>query len=234
MSRLLLSLHPTVCLLAAASSLTIALTAHAGTITAPGRSLFPANSTGQVGPFGSTPAPNNDGSTVASPNRINYQVFANTNGTMDVEFLVTDSGGVTEYFVSQAWFNLTGQSWAGFHLELGFGVGSSFQRSGSGDFLSFDLDDVGPPAGSPRFGSVAIDFDTLDFSGGLVSGPAPLPMGFTIDVPDRLASWNPEGRNSFTLRQLPVLSAVPEPGSASLFLIGALAMLGLRKQRRRA
>ena len=80
---------------------------------------------------------------------------------------------------------------------------------------------------------VAQDFDTLDFSGGLVNGPAPAPMGFTIDVPDGLVAWSPEGQNRFTLRQMPIL-AVPEPGSAPLFLAGALALLGLVKQRRRA
>lgn len=227
------SRYPAVCLLALASACVLALPARAGTITAPGRSIFPASSSGQVGPFGSNPAPNNDGSTVPSPNQFSVQVFANDNGPMDIEFIVADSGGVTEYLFSQAWFNLTSQAWSGFHLELGFGVGAAFQRSGAGDFLSFDLDSLGPQAGSPRLPAVAIDFDTLDFGGGLVSGPAPLPMGFTIDVPDGLSFWNPEGQNRFTLRQMPILAAVPEPGSVPLFLAGALAVLGLLKQRGR-
>lgn len=229
-----LSRYPTVCLLALASACVLVVPAHAGTLTTtPGRVIFPGNSSGQVGPFGSNPAPNNDGGSTPSANRISVQVFANSSGLMDIEFNVADSGGVTEYLVSQAWFNLTGQDWTGFRFELGFGVGTSFQRSGAGDFLSFDLDNVGPLAGSPRLPQVTQDFDTLDFGGGLVSGPAPLPMGFTIDVPDGLAAWNPEGQNRFTLRQMPVLAAVPEPASAALLLAGVLGVAGLVGQRRR-
>ena len=232
MSRQLLSRYPTVCLLALASACVLVLPARAGTITLPGSIVFPANSSGQVGPFGSNPAPNNDGSTAPSANRINVQVFANSSGLMDVEFQVADSGGITEYLVGEAFFNLTSQAWAGFHFELGYGIGAGFVASSADDGLHFDIESPAPPAGSPRFTQVSQGLDTLDFSGGLVSGPAPLPMGFTIDVPDRLDVWNPTGQNRFTLRQMPVLAAVPEPATAALLLAGVLGLIGLLRQRR--
>lgn len=222
-------LHRSVCLLALASGCALVLPARAGTITAPGRTVFPANSSGQVGPFGSNPAPNNDGSSAPSPNKLSYQVFANSSGPMDVEFVVADSGGVTEYLVGQAFFNLTGQAWSGFRFELGYGVGAGFVRSGAGDGLGFDLDSPAPPAASPLFAAVAQGLDTLAFDGGPVTGPAPLPMGFTIDVPDHLADWNPEGQRRFTLRQMPVLAAVPEPAT-TLLLAAGLALIGRRRR----
>jgi hypothetical protein len=223
--------YPVVCLLAMASALVLCLPANAGTITALGRSVLPGNTTGQIGPVGSTPAPNNDGSSAPSPNQINYQLFVNSSGRVDVEFVVADSGGVTEYRFGQVLFNLTGKPWAGFEFELGYGVGADFVRSTSGDRLGFDLDSPAPPAGSPAFATVSQGLDTLSFGGGQVAGAAPLPMGFTIDVPDALASWNPAGQNRFTLRQLPVVTAVPEPSTAVLLLAGSLALIAWRRRR---
>ena len=221
--------YPAVCLLALASAFTLCEPARAGTITAPGRTVLPGTSTGQIGPFGSNPAPNNDGSSAPSPNLISYQVFANSSGRIEVEFMVANSGGVTEYRVGQVLFNLTGQSWAGYQFELGYGVGADFVRSTAADGLGFDLDSPAPAAGSPAFATVAQGQDTLAFSGGLVAGAGPLPMGFTINVPDGLAAWNPSGENRFTLVQLPVLAAVPEPATALLLALG-LALVGRRRR----
>jgi PEP-CTERM motif len=222
--------HPVFCLLTLSSALVLCLPAHAGTITALGRSVFPGTSTGQIGPIGSSPAPNNNGSSAPSSNLINYQVFASNSGRLDVEFVVADSGGVTEYRFAQVLFNITGQPWSGFDFELGYGVGSDFVRSAADDGLGFDLDSPAPPAGSPAFATAAQGLDTLSFGGGQVAGPTPLPMGFTIDVPDALASWNPAGQARFTLRQLPVITAVPEPSTAMLLLAGSLALIACRRR----
>jgi PEP-CTERM motif len=223
--------YPVACLLALSSAVILCLPARAGTITAFGRSVLPGSSTGQIGPVGSSPAPNNDGSSVPSPNQVNYQVFANSNGALEVEFVVANSGGVTEYRFGQVLFNLTGETWFGFEFELGYGVGTDFVRSAAADGLGFDLDSPAPPAGSPAFATVAQGLDTLSFGGGLVAGATPLPMGFTIDVPDALAAWNPTGQPRFTLRQSPVTSAVPEPSTAMLLLAGSLALIALRRKR---
>src|SRR5215208_2804866 len=103
----------------------VALDASAATITSIGSTVFPGASTGTLGPVGSTPGPNNDNATSASANVIPYFVFFNAFGTLDVEFLVANSGGTSEYRVAQTLVNNSGQPWTDFHFELGFGVGTA-------------------------------------------------------------------------------------------------------------
>jgi len=68
-----------------------------------------------------------------------------------VEFVVANSGGTTEYLVTQSLVNNSGQTWTDFHFELGFGVGTDFIRSGDTDGLDFDTPDQDPAPTSSVF-----------------------------------------------------------------------------------
>ena len=46
--------------------------------------------------MGATPSPNNDNATGASANVVPYSIFFNSLGTLDVEFVATNSGGTTK------------------------------------------------------------------------------------------------------------------------------------------
>lgn len=207
--------------------------ARAGTITSIAASILPGFSTGTIGPVGSTPAPNNDNATAASPNVIAYSIFHNALGVgvTDVEFVVTGSGGTTEYRFTQTLINNTGSIWTGFRYELGFGTGTGFVRSALGDGLDFDDPDHDPVPTSNRFSLLDHGVDLLEWSGGSVPLLTSLIQTLAIDVPDNLAAANPNGQSRFTLRQLPVIAAadVPAPASLSLFV---LALAGMTAGRR--
>lgn len=199
--------------------------ARGGTITGLGASSLPGFSTGTIGPVGNTPSPNNDNSAVASPNVIPYSIFYNTFGTAEVEFVVVNSGGTSEYRITQTLLNTSGQVWAGLHFELGFGTGAGFVVSTASDAVDFDIPDLDPAATAFPFPTLGHQADTLDWSGAVAPVFSPAVVSFHIDVPDDLQLINPSGLNRFTLRQTPVAAQapVPEPGSA-LFLLSGLAV----------
>jgi hypothetical protein len=62
-------------------------------------------------------------------------VFFNSPGMLETRFALTDSGGTTEYRLTQSFFNNTETAWAGFGFELGFGTRANFDLSQLGDTL---------------------------------------------------------------------------------------------------
>ncbi len=198
----------------------------AGIISSASTVALPGSSTATIGPIGNNPAPNNDNDTTASPNLIPYTIFYNALGVgiADVEFIVSASGGTTEYRNTQTLINNTGETWTGFHFELGFGLGSGFVRSGPADFLDFDTPDLDPAATASVFTQLSHQADTVDWTGGTVPSIGVAAFSLAIDVPDNLTNFHPGGLNRFTLRQVPI-TAVPEPGSLLLAGIGAICLL---------
>jgi hypothetical protein len=212
--------------------------AEAGVISGATVVSLPGLSSGALGPLGVTPAPNNDNATAPSPNAIGFSIFFNTFGTAEYEFSVTQSGGTTEYLFSSpgatvplAVVNLTGIPWDGFRVELGFGTGTAFVPSGSGDALDFDTPERDPAPFSSRFPVLVHDPDLLSWSGGVFPTASGGTFSFSVDVPDGLAAFHPGGLNRFTVRLTPTVAAAPEPTAMLLVSTGALALLTRRCRR---
>jgi len=137
---------------------------------------------------------------------------------IDVEFLVTDSGGTTEYVFREGVNNGTGVDWTDYHLVLGYGTGGSFVASGPGDGLDFDAPDEDSVYDFGPFTTLTITEDTIDAEGGVLPYLAFAEFYFPIDVPD--------GIDSFTVRQLPT---IPEPASLGLLALGGFALMRRRR-----
>lgn len=140
-------------------------------------------------------------------------------GPVDIVLDVIDSGGVTEYLVTEGVQNSTGLDWSGYRIELGTGTGAGFVKSTPGDGLDFDYPDFDSDLdfnpGGFFFPTVTATEDDLTATGGV--HPDFAYAGnylFHVDVPD--------GITSFTIRQTPI--PVPEPASAGLLALGGLAL----------
>jgi len=182
-----------------------------------------------MGPVGTTPAPNNDDAPGASPNAISYSIFFNSPGALETEFVLSDSGGTTEYLFNQLFINNSNWTWTGFRFELGYGTGANFVRSQPADVLMFDGFENRTTANSSKY-NVTVDQKTLEWNGPALSRISSVSFSFAIDVPDDLTLANPNGTNRFTLRQTPLAataSSAPEPATAGLIGM-ALAALGRR------
>lgn len=202
----------------------------AGTISSITWFALPGFSTGSLNvPLPA--APNND-NTASSPNTIAFSIFFNSGGLgpADLEFGVANSGGTTEYLATLSGFGLvnnTGIPFTGFLAQLGFGTGTAFVLSTEADALDFDTLDRDPAPQSSSFPTLTHDPDTLHWSGGVVPSPSGFTLGFSFDVSDGLPS------DRFTLRLTPLAdTAVPEPATSLLVLLG-LSSIALVRSRRR-
>lgn len=181
-----------------------------------------------VNPIAPAVVPNNDDHAGPSPNLVfipqkNYVGI----GPVDIEFTVVDSGGVTEYVFLEGVFNGTGIPWTDYHIQLGFGMGTAYTPSPSGDGLDFDDPDLSSPFSFAPFTTVVIGEDDIDAYNGIVLPfTYVFPFAFHIDVPD--------GITSFTVRQYPTIDGliVPEPSGAILGS-GILGVLTALRRRRR-
>lgn len=166
-------------------------------------------------------APNNDNVAGVSPNLVqvlqkNYVGI----GPVDLVFTVADTGGTTEYRVNEGVANNTGIAWSDYHMELGFGFGSSFVAATPGGGLDFDAPDYDSPVTfGPGFPSFIVTELEIFASGFLPNTAFNGGMVLHLDVPD--------GISEFTLRQSPI--PVPEPTAGVLLLFG----LGLLRRRTR-
>jgi hypothetical protein len=148
-------------------------------------------------------------------------------GYIDIVFHVTPTSGVTQYKVFESVDNNTLSNWSSYKIELGFGTGTGFTQSPSGDGLDFGAPVYAPPLVSSAFSNVANSEDVLVFSNG-THGTGSETYQFRIDVPNLpdVAGGPPP---TFTLRQIP--TAVPEPSSCLLVLCALTCMWLYRKHR---
>lgn len=166
---------------------------------------------------------NNDNVVGASDNLIliNQKAFG-VSDYIDMEFSVVNSGGTTEYLLTEGLANNTSDTWTSYRIELGFGVGGGYVSSVSGDGLDFDSPDFDSPAELviPFFADLVFGEDVITLDDGAMGPLSFSDLIFSVDVPD--------GISSFTIRQIPVV--VPEPSTALLLLGG---LMGLASSRRR-
>ena len=151
-----------------------------------------------------------------SPNTLDIDKTANDMGPFDVEIQV--DGNLTSIVIDDPVLNNSGQEWPGYRFQLGYWVNDEFVASTAGDGLAFDS--LATNHTSDVFSNVTLlGEDELYFSGGLVGLNGSVSFVLDIDLP---------GGSSFdfALRQW----AVPEPGSATLFGLAVLLLLGLRRQ----
>ena len=165
---------------------------------------------------------NNDNVVGSSPNQIliNQKAFG-VSDYIDMDFTLADSGGTTEYVLVEGLGNNTADTWTGYRIVLGFGLGASFVESTAGDGLDFDAPDYDSPTvlAVPFFSTVTTTEDEILLSDGAMGPLTFSNLIFTVDVPD--------GISSFTIRQIPVV--VPEPSTGLLLAFGLLALGRVRR-----
>lgn len=167
--------------------------------------------------FSSTQSPNNGdyvGSAAGNLNKINYFLCIEQVDAVDFVFNVRNSGGKTEYVFetvngNPGVVNFTGSNWVAYKFELGYGVGDNFVKSGLQDQLSFDtpVRTAVPEPTSNTFTRLTHGWNTITWFGGVIppnNQSSPAYFQLSIDVPDNISRFHPDGLSQFTLRQTPL------------------------------
>ncbi|HEX4053336.1 MAG TPA: PEP-CTERM sorting domain-containing protein [Tepidisphaeraceae bacterium] len=140
-------------------------------------------------------------------------------GPLDFQFVVTPSGGVTTYFVTEGVTNNTGVTWTDYHEQLGTGVDGNF-------VLGSPVEFVVPPDltyTNPSFPTRSVTTSDIDYTGGDVLPGQAISLTLSIVVPDIPTG----GTYDFTLRQFPT---VPEPATLGLIAVGSIGLLARRRR----
>jgi len=159
------------------------------------------------------PDPNND-NVVISPNSLQVGAIEFTQpGPIDFRVRVANTGGTTEYRLEFGTAeNSTPQTWTGFRIIGGIGIGDDFLPISELDpgtlptGLDWDTPDRDTPPTSPDFELLEHEDDLLVFGNGSVA-PGEIASGrsFAGDIPD--ADNGPS--YEFTIRLLPVADGPP-------------------------
>ena len=145
------------------------------------------------------------------------------NDYIDIVFTTDISQGTTEYKVTEFVDNNTGVAWSSYRMQLGTGTGGGFVPFSAGT-LTFDAPNYDtPPTTTGGLTTIATSPYQLDFTGG-IQGMGAQQYSFRLDIPDNFRGASAE----FTLRQTP--TAVPEPATAALMMLGAAAAFVVRRR----
>jgi len=198
---------------------------------------------GTYGPIGAhggasadTPDPNNDNVTGESPNTfVSEEIEITALDPIDLVLGVTNSGGITEYFLDIGTVrNSTGVDWYGFRATGGSGYGDDFvpgRDMPPGVFASNPRWDYDITPSTDVFDLTRTEEDTVEFYGGgvLHHGETGLGLNFAGDIPDIIIP----GVSGYQLTiRLEPLGTVPEPTTLTLLSVAALA-IGWQVHRRK-
>jgi hypothetical protein len=141
-------------------------------------------------------------------------------GPFDMEMLV--AGGLDPINILEEVQNLTTAAWTDYHIQLGTGVGANFTPSIQGDGLAFISG-----LSNTFLQTAFVSEDELAFTGGFV------PPGFWADFTLKIDLPNGFDPFTFTLRQWPTVTLIPEP-STFVLMLAAMAVLAACRWTRRA
>lgn len=163
-------------------------------------------------------APNNDNDSLGIDNFGTYDISFGSTDYVDVEIVVSNTGGVTEYSLSGFMRNKTPDTWDKFEFILGFGTGGTFSTASLGD-LDFDTPHKDPAVQGTNLTQIVHTSGLIQASAGIGAPPNHLEdISYAIDIPDNLPS------DKFTIRHVPM----PEPAGVALMLLGGLGLIQRR------
>ncbi len=176
---------------------------------------------------------------IAEPDKLDVATTLNSMLPLDVEITVT--GGYSELIVDADVLNGGDRRWSRFGFELGFGVGEGFVAATPADGLAFTygLSGVLPTVVNEGNAIWFGESDGQRGDDGDGEGRSPAGSGSGGVAPGATGGFylgiSAPGSDpfSFTLRHFG-LSSVPEPSTAALAMLGALAIAVRRRRRRGA